>query len=186
MFNNFIYPKINYLTLNFIQKMDATHLHLMLTHFPIIGSLIGALILAYGFFTKNYSIQKVAFVVLIFMAIIAIPVYLTGEGAEETVENLPGVSEGIIHQHEEMAEIAIVFMGILGVMSIINLFALYRQLSFARFITVLSLIISLITFGLYAKTGNLGGQIRHTEIRNTNVTNQNMNTSSENEEEDDD
>ena len=62
--------------------MDATHLHLILTHFPIVGTIIGIGILAYGQFAKNDAIKKVALVTFILMAILTIPVFLTGEEAE--------------------------------------------------------------------------------------------------------
>jgi hypothetical protein len=37
--------------------------------------------------------------------------YLTGEGAEETVENMPGISESIIEQHEDFAMYALISLG---------------------------------------------------------------------------
>jgi len=151
--------------------MDATHFHLVLTHFPIIGTLIGLGILAYGQYSKNDSIKKTALVIFIAMAILTIPIFLTGEPAEESVEHLTGVSENIIEEHEELAEKAIWLMGLLGVFSLINFYAIVKKTSFAKLITLITLIISLATFGLFAKVGNLGGQIRHTEIRvnSTNV-----------------
>ncbi|WP_457618801.1 hypothetical protein [Lutibacter sp.] len=148
--------------------MDATHLHLILTHFPIVGTIIGIGILAYGQFFKNNEIKKVALGTFIFMAILTIPVYLTGEEAEETVEHIAGVSERIIENHEELAEVAIVLMGLLGVLSIISLFALLKAHVYARTIVVITFIVSLITFGVFAQVGNLGGQIRHSEIRTLN------------------
>ena len=68
--------------------MDATHLHLVLTHFPIVGTILGIGILAYGQFAKNEAIKKVALVTFIVMAFLTIPVFLTGGEAEETVETL--------------------------------------------------------------------------------------------------
>jgi len=153
--------------------MDATHLHLILTHFPIVGTLIGIGILAYGQFVKNDDIKKVALVTFILMAILTIPVYLTGEEAEETVEHIAGVSERLIENHEELAEKAIWLMGFLGILSVINLFAIIKKLSFAKTISLITLIVSLATFGLFAKVGSLGGEIRHSEIRTSNVNNDN-------------
>ncbi len=144
--------------------MDATHLHLVLSHFPIIGTLIGIVILAYGLVSKNIDIQKVALATFILMALFAIPVFLTGEEAEETVERLPGISEQLIENHEELAEKAIWLMGFLGILSVSSFFAIFKKLSFAKTITVITLIVSLGTFGVFAQVGNLGGQIRHTEI----------------------
>ncbi|MCF6213821.1 MAG: hypothetical protein L3J45_07340 [Flavobacteriaceae bacterium] len=148
--------------------MDATHLHLILTHFPIVGTVIGIGILAYGQYSKNNAIIKVALVTFILMAIFTIPVYLTGEDSEETVEHIAGVSENLIENHEELAEKAILLMGLLAALSAISFFAIMRELSFAKTITLITLIVSFITFGVFAQVGNLGGQIRHSEIRANN------------------
>jgi len=145
--------------------MDATHLHLVLSHFPIIGTIIGVGILAYGQFFKNTEIQKVALATFILMAILTIPVFLTGEESEETVEHIAGISEQLIENHEELAEKAIWLMGLLGGLSLISFYAVIKKLSFAKTMTLITLVVSLATFGLFAQVGNLGGQIRHSEIR---------------------
>lgn len=151
--------------------MDATHLHLILTHFPIVGTIIGIGIMAYGLFSKNDAIKKVALVTFVLMAILTIPVFLTGEEAEETVENIAGVSEQIIENHEELAAIAIWFMGILGVLSLITFFAIFKKWGFAKILSIITLIVSLGTFGIFAQVGNTGGEIRHSEIRTTAINN---------------
>jgi hypothetical protein len=107
------------------------------------------------------------------MAILTIPVFLTGEEAEETVEHITGVSEQLIENHEELAEKAIWSMGLLGALSLINFFAIVKKLSFAKTISIITLIVSLGTFVHFAKVGSTGGEIRHSEIRTTNVNNDN-------------
>ena len=166
--------------------MNLTHLHLVLTHFPIVGTIIGIAILAYGQFVKNDDIKKVALLTFILMAILTIPVFLTGEAAEETVEHIAGVSEQLIENHEELAEKAIWLMGLLGVMSIINLFAIIKNKSFARTFSFITLLVSLVTFGLFAKVGSTGGEIRHTEIRTSNVNNDNEKINSDEKDDHDD
>ena len=167
--------------------MDSTHLHLTLTHIPIVGTIIGIGILAYGQFSKKGEIKKVALVTFMVMAILTIPVFLTGAEAEETVEHIAGVSEQLIENHEELAETAIWLMGLLGILSLINFFAIIKKLSFTKTISLITLIVSLGTFGLFAKVGNTGGEIRHSEIRTSNVNNDNgIINSSEKEEHDDD
>lgn len=170
--------------------MDATHIHLLLTHFPIVGTIIGIVILIYGIYSKNESIIKVALGTFVAMALLTIPVFLTGEGAAETVENIPGVLENTIEEHEELAETAIWLMGLLGVLSLINLYVIFKNLSFSKTITLLTLLVSLATFGLFAQVGNLGGQIRHSEIRDANATiqgeNNNANDATAHDRDDDD
>ena len=151
--------------------MDATHLHLILTHFPIVGTIIGIVILAYGKYAKNNEIKKVALTTFVFMAILTIPVYLTGEESEETVEHLAGVSEKIIERHEELAEGAILLMSCLGILSLISLIAIVKKLSFAKIATILTFAVSLVTFAVFVQVGNLGGQIRHSEIQTENINN---------------
>lgn len=125
--------------------------------------------MAYGQFAKNEDIKKVALGTFIVMAILTIPVFLTGEEAEETVEHLTGVSEQLIKNHEELAEKAIWLMGLLGVLSMINFFAISKKFSFAKTLSLITLVVSLGTFGLFAKVGSMGGEIRHSEIRTSNV-----------------
>ena len=151
--------------------MDATHLHLTLTHFPIVGTIIGIGILIYGLLSKNLETQKVALSIFALMSIITIPVFLTGGEAEETVEHLAGVSEQSIEDHEELAEKAIWLMALLGILSVVGFFAIIKKQSFAKAITLITLIMSLGTFGIFAQVGNLGGQIRHSEIRPENNLN---------------
>jgi len=145
--------------------MDTTHLHLVLVHFPIIGTLIGIAILIYGIFSKNLEMQKVALVIFIVMSIATIPVFISGGEAEETVENLAGVSERIIEDHEELAEKAIWLMGLLGVLSLIGFLSIITKRFFVRTMTLITLVVSLGVFGVFTQVANLGGQIRHTEIR---------------------
>lgn len=109
------------------------------------------------------------------MALIAIPVFLTGEPAEDKIENLPGVVESIIEQHEEMAEIAFWTMLAAGLIAGITIALQLLQNKMAKSFVMISVLISLVSFGLMARTGYLGGQIRHTEIRgnaSTNAVNQ--------------
>ncbi len=146
--------------------MDGAHIHLLLTHFPIVGTILGVLILAFGIYKKNQSVINTALVTFVAMAVLTVPVFLSGEEAEEVVEHMPGVSENIIEEHEELAEVAIWFMGLLGVMALAGLLADMKKLPFVKTLIMATFVFSIITFGVFAKVGNLGGKIRHPEIRN--------------------
>ncbi|HQW11103.1 MAG TPA: hypothetical protein PK076_01405 [Saprospiraceae bacterium] len=157
--------------------MGAAHFHLLLTHFPIVGTILAIGIFAYGLFIKNDSIKIVALSIFVLMSLMTIPVYLTGDGAEEAVEHLADVTKSSIDVHEELAEKAIWLMGILGLTSLIGIYAIAKKLSFSKMLSLIILFISLATFGLFARVGYLGGQIRHTEIitNNNNVQSDNNN-----------
>ena len=147
--------------------MDQTHIHLLITHLPIVGSILGAVVLGHGLITKTDQTKIAAYLLFIISSIGAGISYITGEAAEETVEDIAGVSKNLIEQHEELAVFALVSLIALGIVSIIGLFITSKKYRYSRTVAVVVFIISLISFGLVAGTGYLGGQIRHTEINSS-------------------
>lgn len=159
--------------------MNQAHIHLLITHLPIFGSILGGLVLAHGLWTKSNQTKIAAYNIFIISAIAAGIAYLTGEAAEETVENIQGVAKYIIEQHEDFAVFALVSLIILGVASIGGLFLTLRKSALTSTAAIVILFISLISFGLVARTGYLGGQIRHTEINNSTKATQEQGGESE-------
>ncbi len=148
------------------QIMNQTHIHLLITHLPIFGSILGGLVLLHGIGTKSIQTQIAAYYVFVLSSIGAGIAYFTGEGAEESVEDLQGVVEATIKTHEEFALFALISLTILGVASMAGLFLTYKKSPLTRTTALIILFISIISFGLVGRTGYLGGQIRHTEITN--------------------
>jgi hypothetical protein len=128
---------------------------------------VGAFVLVYGIWTNSVPTKMAAYYVFVVSAAGAGIAYLTGEGAEEAVEDMQGVSEAIIGQHEDFALFALISLIVLGVASLIAAYLTSRLSTFSKTAAVITLLISLLSFGLIARTGYLGGQIRHTEIRSS-------------------
>jgi uncharacterized membrane protein len=149
--------------------MNTAHIHLVITHLPIIGAFIGLLILAFAYLKKDANVKTAAYLVFVVCAIGACIAYATGEGAEEVVENLPGVVEAAIETHEDAAMYSLVSMIALGVMSIIGIIQIRWNASKINFIHPLILVILLCSMATIGYTGNLGGKIRHTEIANASA-----------------
>jgi len=149
---------------------------MLLNHFPIIGTLIGSGLLLWGIIRKQDNIKSIAAAVLALMAIIAIPVYLTGEPAEESVEKLAGVSESMIGLHEDAASIAIWLIGITGIASLAAMFFAWQKKKTANAVFMISFVLSALCFGAMARTGYYGGQIRHTELGTAAVNDQQNDT----------
>ena len=143
--------------------MTGAHLHLLLTHIPVIGIAFGLLITGYGLFRKKREILQTGFATFVISGIAAVAVYLTGESAEEVVEGMAGVSHAIIEQHEEAAFVALIAMLALGAVSLIGLWLSRKTLP--RWYATATLIGALAVGGIVAWTANLGGQINHPEIR---------------------
>jgi hypothetical protein len=144
--------------------MNTAHLHLLLNHFPVIGTLIGSGLLLWGILRKQNTLKSAGAAVLFIMAAISIPVFLTGEPAEESVEKLPGISDAMIELHEDAAAVATWLLGITGLFSLAALVMDFKKKTAAGFIFLTSFFLSVISFAAMARTGYYGGQIRHTEI----------------------
>ncbi len=146
--------------------MNATYIHLLLNHFPIIGSMIGSALLLWGIVKKQQNLQYVSLVIIVIMAALSIPVFLTGEPAEEAVEHLPGVSEQMMELHEEAAELAMVLMGITGILALISLVVFYVKNNLFNKLVLITILAALLSTVAMIRTGYYGGRIRHIEISN--------------------
>ena len=146
--------------------MNQTHIHLIITHLPIFGSIFGGLVLAYGLLTKTKQTLIDGYILLIISALGAGIAYLTGEEAEETVEKIPGIIKNLIGQHEDSALIALISLILLGLSSIFGIYLVLKQSVSSFKMAFITLVISVISFGVVSYTGYLGGKIRHTEIDN--------------------
>ena len=153
--------------------MNSVQMHLALTHVPVVLSLVGLIMLAVAFLIKSPTVTKTSYILILIAGIAAIPVFLTGEGTEEAIENLPGVSEAVIERHEEAANLAMISIAAAGLAALAALFSFKWQIA-ARVLKVLVLLLGIASGGLMAQTAHLGGQIRHTEIR-SDVAMQNVN-----------
>ena len=163
--------------------MNTTHIHLLLNHVAILGALFSVILLLAGMFIKSDILQKTALLGFVLAALASIPVFLTGEPAEESVEHLPGIVEATIHEHEESAEFSIWAIEALGAFSLLGFIMMFRGSSIKSGFMGLVLILSLIAAGSISYTGYLGGKIRHTELSPTSGVP--VNSGGEAEEEDD-
>ena len=144
--------------------MKSVQMHLALTHAPVILSLVGLIMLIVAFFIKNTTLTKTSYILLLLAGVAALPVFFSGEGTEEAIENLPGVSDAIIERHEEVANLAMISIAAAGLLALAGLFTFKWQPA-ARLFKAVVLILAFAAGGLMVQTAHLGGQIRHTEIR---------------------
>jgi uncharacterized membrane protein len=145
--------------------MNDAHYHLVINHFPIIGTIFGVGILIVGLGLKRTLLQNTAFVLFILSALTGFLAMYTGEGAEEMVENLPTVGHNIIHEHEELAEKFVALLYALGALSLVTLILHNLRNRFAKIAAFLTLGLALLAVVLGKEVGTSGGEVRHTEIR---------------------
>src|SRR5690606_8182222 len=71
--------------------MNAAQVHLLLNHVPIIGAILATILLAVGIGMRSNDVLRVTLGLFAVLALAGAVVYLTGEPAEELVEDVPGV-----------------------------------------------------------------------------------------------
>jgi FtsH-binding integral membrane protein len=142
--------------------------------------MVGLLVMIGGLILKSEILKRAAYGIFILGAFTAIAAFLTGEGAEEVVEEIQGIDEKMIKIHEEVAEIFAILIYVLGGLSLIGLWANWKNKSYSSFISYVVVAFSFVVFFYAKQTGTTGGEIRHTEIRaNTLESNNDINTSTE-------
>lgn len=145
--------------------MSIAHLHLILNHFPVVGSVIVALLLALALYRRSDELGRAALLLGALVGAVSIAVYFTGEPAEDLVERLPGVSEAITGQHEDAALVATIVVAALGALSVVVLGMHRGRRALSKRTTGVALALALVASGVMGYTAFLGGQVRHTEIR---------------------
>jgi hypothetical protein len=145
--------------------MNGAHVHLVVTHLPVLGVAFGTFLLGFGLFRRNRVIQQTALGVLVFAGLTAGVAYLTGEGAEEAIEGTIGAGQALLDRHESAALIGLVATGIAGAMALVVLASGRKGRPLTKGLAVLNLVIALGASGTLAWVANLGGQLGHPEIR---------------------
>ena len=147
--------------------MNEAHYHMVVNHFPIIGTILGLGIILIGFSIKNKSVINTAYGLFIIAAIFAAASMATGDEAEEMVEDMPNIGKKIIHEHEEIAEKFALILYVLGSVSIVGFYFNLTNNIKSKITTYAAILISIVGVYFAQKTGTTGGEIRHTEIRST-------------------
>lgn len=144
--------------------MNIPHLHLLLNHVPTVGMVAGLGLLLLALVRRNDHLLRASLEVFFVIALLTLPVYLTGVAAEEAIENLPGVAAPAMEAHETAALLAFVWMQITGLAAWLALWQHRRAPGLPRAAIGTVLLLSGVTLALMARAAAIGGEIRHPEI----------------------
>jgi uncharacterized membrane protein len=145
--------------------MNGAHLHLLLNHLPVVGTVFALGLLGSAMVLRKSHLVRAGLWSVLVAALLAIPAYMTGEPAEDVAERLPGVTKGLIEEHEEAAGYALGILLAAGVAAGVGIVLFRGQRPIKSGLVVGVLALTVIAAGTMARTANLGGAIRHTEIR---------------------
>jgi hypothetical protein len=156
--------------------LSATHLHLLLNHVPTVGFSIGLALLVFGLITKSEHLKIASLVTLVGIALVTVPVFVTGGAAQEAIcvgTDTPGpcpdegTSRALIEMHEGIAFVALVLIEFVGGFAWLGLWQWRRYRRIPAATIALVLVFSALAFGVVAQAAAVGGEIRHPEIRVT-------------------
>jgi hypothetical protein len=146
-------------------NLNPAHVHLLLNHIPVFTSVGAALLILWGLLRKSEEVLRLGLLLAIVAGLAGYGVQLTGDPAEHTIIGIPGVDRRLIHAHEEAADWAWMIMAVAGGLALISFLLLLRKRAMARTLAILTMLVELVGFAAVARAANLGGEIRHPEIR---------------------
>jgi uncharacterized membrane protein len=146
--------------------MNLAHLHLLLNHFPIIGTIVALGLFIASFIGKNDDLKRSALIIFAAIALITLPAFFSGVGAQRMVRKEPGIAVAVIDRHEGAAILAMFLMLITGALALVELWKRRRIRTEKIWSgTVFAILVfSLLTTAVMARVGTTGGDIRHPEI----------------------
>lgn len=143
---------------------SGPHWHLLLNHFPTIGTVLALGLLLCAQFRKSEELQRTGLILFVIIALLGIPTYISGGAARRAIEGTADISSDIIAAHQDAATFA---FGALLITGWLCWFALwqYRRLGKpSRWVMPAVAVVGLYTLAAMVGTGSLGGAINHPEI----------------------
>ena len=144
--------------------VNWAHVHLVLTHVPVIGIAAIIAFLVVGKLRGSRDIEWVSLQLLVALAIVSIAVYLSGSPASHQMRELPGISREVIHRHSSAADFAFWALEILGAASLGAIVKYRSPADVPKSVMNVLLALAVVVLILMTWTANLGGRIRHPEI----------------------
>ncbi|MBZ5634073.1 MAG: DUF2214 family protein [Acidobacteriia bacterium] len=145
--------------------MNLAHLHLLLNHFPTVGMIVGLGVFVVAIAAKSDDLKRASLLIFFGIALLSIPTFASGTAAELALAKTPEVSTAMIATHETAAFLALGVMELTGALAWLGLWQYRRMSRLPQGTLVAVLLAGLVTFGLMARAANIGGEIRHPELR---------------------
>lgn len=147
-----------------ITSVDTTHLHLILNHVPTVGMAAALALLLLALFRRHEPLKAAALEVIFAIALLTMPVYMTGVAAQHKIHEMPGVSATAINVHQDAALTGFTVAEFAGFVAWVGLWQSRRRGRAAPGVIPAVVVLSALSLALMGRAANLGGDIRHPEI----------------------
>lgn len=145
--------------------MNPLHVHLVLNHFPVLGVFFGLALLLAASLRKSDELARAGLAAFALSAAAAVPVFFSGEGAEDLVRPLLGLPEALVERHEEAAELSLWLVGPLGAISLALLWRFRAAERLPSRALAACFAVGLAAAAALTRAAAFGGQLRHPEVQ---------------------
>ena len=151
--------------------MNATEVHLLVNHLPIVGAFLGLALVLLAVLRRNerHTIQA-ATLVLLLSGGGGIAAYFSGEEAEHAAEERPGFDHDVLEEHEDGAKPALALLLLAGAIGggLSYLSAKGRAVPVAA--SASWVIATLVAVGMMTRMGLTGREVGHPDQYGANAT----------------
>jgi uncharacterized membrane protein len=148
-----------------ITAINVAHLHLLLNHVPTVGSVVALGLLLLALIRQNEHLKHAGLEVLFAIAVVTLVAYMSGVGAQQKLRDQPGVSENAMRVHHDAALAGFTVLEFAGFAAWIALWQTRRRGGAVPGLVPVVTVLTVVSLALMARAANLGGEIRHPEIR---------------------
>jgi len=145
--------------------LNAAHLHLLLNHVPTLGAVGGLSLLVLAFIRRHDGLQQAGLEVLFVVALLTLPVYVTGVAAYKKLPMGPEVTDVAIRAHQDAALSGFTVAELAGFIAWFALWQARRRGRPSPALVGAATVLSILALAIMARAATLGGEIHHSEIR---------------------
>src|SRR4029079_83741 len=135
-----------------------------MNHVPTIGSVAALGVLLLGYLRRNDHLKHVGLETLFIVALLTLPVYVSGVAGYQEIKERPGVSVNAIKIHQDVALFGFGWMMIAGFVAWSALWTWRRHGQPGRGLVPAATLLLVMALVVMGRAANLGGEIRHPEI----------------------
>jgi hypothetical protein len=143
---------------------SGPHLHILLNHFPSIGSVFALAMLLAAFYLKSEDLERASLIIFALMGLLAIPTYITGAATRWDIQDHSDVARAVIGVHMQAATFSFLFLGLTGWFAWLGLWQARRFTHASKWTLMTVLVLALVTLAVLTRTGSIGGHINHLEL----------------------
>lgn len=144
--------------------MTLAHLHLVLNHVPVIGSLIALGVLLLALVRRSPDLRRAGLEIFSVAGLLTLPVYLSGVGAQREIADGTGAAVEMIRAHHDAALAGSLAMLVSGMLAWVGLWQTRRTGRPAPGVLAAVLLLGAAALALMGRAANAGALIRHPEV----------------------